>query len=226
MFDSLFTTITEDVSDLFNSGKIEAFDIFLRIKDLFGSLGETVCIIGLVIGILGCFFGFKLTKLFIAICGFAIGAVIGLILSLEIDESYALLLIPVCAIVLAILSYKLYKVGVFVISFLNGASIGLIVSLMLTHDLESASIIAFIIGLIVGIVSVVFIKPVLIISTSINYGNVAGLFLALLLSSDETMRKILPWIFIVAGLLFQIKTNHGLFEGSSQRAANRIRRDR
>ena len=221
MYTDYLTQGTESSSDLF-SGKIDVFDVISAITDLLGSFGQTFCIIALVIGILGCFFGFRLTKLFVGICGFCAGGIIGVILAIKNESTGYLLLGLILAIVLAIISYNLYKVGIFIISFLNGATFSFTLSLMLFKEFKPALIVACIVGLIVGIVSIMFTKPTLIISTAISFGNVAGVFLAVLLS-NETMSKILPIIFMVIGLLIQIKTNNGLFEGVSQQAANRIK---
>ena len=117
MYTDLLTPTTQSSNDLF-SGKIDIFDVISSITDLLGSFGQTFCIIALVIGILGCFFGFTLTKLFVGICGFCTGGIIGIILAIKNESTGYLLLGLILAIILAIVSYKLYEVGVFIISFL------------------------------------------------------------------------------------------------------------
>lgn len=147
---------------------------------------------------------------------------IGLILALKNESAGYLLLGLILAIILAIVSYKLYKFGVFIISFLNVGTFSFTLALILFKEFKSALIIACIVGIVIGVISVLFTKPTLIISTAVSFGNIAGIFLAVLLS-NETMSKILPLIFMTIGLFIQIKTNEGLFEGVSQKAADRIK---
>lgn len=221
MYSDFFVTDTPSTSGLLD-GKIDVFDVISAITDLLGSFGQTFCIIALIIGVLGCFCGFKLTKLFIGMCGFAAGGLIGLILALKNESAGYLLLGLILAIILAIVSYKLYKFGVFIISFLNVGTFSFTLALILFKEFKFALIIACIVGIVIGVISVLFTKPTLIISTAVSFGNIAGIFLAVLLS-NETMSKILPLIFMTIGLFIQIKTNEGLFEGVSQKAADRIK---
>lgn len=67
MYSDFFVTDTPSTSGLLD-GKIDVFDVISAITDLLGSFGQTFCIIALIIGVLGCFCGFKLTKLFIGMC--------------------------------------------------------------------------------------------------------------------------------------------------------------
>ncbi len=83
-----------------------------------------------------------------------------------------------------------------------------------------ALILVCIAGLAVGIVSVYFTKPTIIISISDFYGHIADLLSALLLAS-KTMNKILLFIIIAACFIVQIKINNGLFEGATQKAAEK-----
>lgn len=192
------------------SSEINIFDLVSEIKDMMGSFGLSFCIIALVIGILGCFLGFKLTKFFVGICGFFIGLLAGGFLAIKNGSAGYLIFGLILAIVLAIFSYKLYKVGVFIISFFNGGMFSFIAVLMIFNKLTPSLIVACAVGVITGIVSVIFTKPTIIISTSVSFGSISGIFLAVLLSSS-VMSKVLPIIFIASGLTVQILTNNGLF---------------
>lgn len=199
-----------------NGKDITAYDVFSAIKDI-GAFGESICLIGLVIGLMGCFLGFKLTKLFIGICGFLAGFLIG---TFVVTDNNALVGL-VAALILAILSYKLYKVGVFFISFFNGTVVAFILFLMIFKSFDSAKIPAIAVGLIIGVIAVAFTKPTIIISTSVSFGNIAGMFLAVYMD-NKTMSYVLPLVFMAAGIFVQIITNKGLFEGTSQKIADKV----
>ena len=203
------------------SENLTFFDLLSEGIELMGTAGKIVCAIGLIVGLIGCFFGFKLTKVFIVICGFFIGLPVGAIVAGVINASKPIIWILIFGIVFTVLSYKLYKFGVFIISFLNGGLTVFILGLLIFKSYKPALAFAIIIGIIVGIIAVVLTKPTIIISTSVSYGNICGLFLALLLSSS-TMSKILPIVFIIAGIFVQIRSNGGLLEGEAQKTADNI----
>lgn len=195
---------------------VSFFDLVSGLIDSIVSAGKVICMVGLIIGLLGCFFGFKLTKLFIGICGFFTGLSIGLIIAAVKSEAKFILIALVLAIVFVILSYKLYKLGVFMISFLNGGIVGFVIGYLIFKSVKPGIVAAVIIGLIAGIISVVFTKPTIIISTSVSFGEMSGTFLALLLSSS-VLSYILPLAFIAAGIFVQIRSNGGFFDGTAQK---------
>lgn len=215
--DFLLSDTTESLGYLggYLGGKIGIFDAISMLIDGF-LFGQIVCVIAIIIGILGCFFGFKLREMFIGICGFATGGVIGIILMIENDNVVYLLLGLVLAIILEILSCKLYKIGVFFISYFSAGIFGFALAVVCFQEIIPALIVACIVGIIVGIVSVLFVKPTIIVSTAVSYGNVAGLFLAVLLS-NENMSKVLPVIFMLSGLFVQIKMNTGFFGNNKKK---------
>lgn len=182
-----------------------------------GNLFKGICTTTLIISLIGCFFGFKLSKIMIALCGFIGGLILGLFIFLSNDNNMTFLLIPVCGIVLAILSYKLYKIGVFISSFVNAGIFAFLISLIAGAELKPAVIIAIVIGLIAGIISVILTKPVIIISTSASYGATAGFCLACLMNNSSLI-IVFALAFIALGIFIQIKTNNGLFEHKNQTA--------
>ena len=198
----------------------DVYDFLSGLVDLAGSFGRIICIVTLVIGILGCFFGFKLTKIYLGICGFLAGGILGIVLAVAKDEAKFLLLGIVLAIVFAVLAYKLYKLGVFVMTFVNGFIVGFLVGAAIFKDTKKGVVVGIILGLITGIVSIIFVKPTIIISTSISFGDMAGVALGLLLG-NSTMCRILPFVFMIAGAAVQIYSNGGLFEGKTQESIDR-----
>lgn len=220
MFTNLITAGIQSGMNLW-SGEINIFDILDSLIGLLGPFGQTVCALGLVIGILGCFFGFRLTKFFMGFCGFCIGGLIGIFMALKHSSPGYLFLGFIFAIVLAALSYKLYKLGVFIISFLNSSSFFFVIFLIFFKELSPALTTACAIGVIAGIVSIIFEKPTIIISTAVSFGNMSGIFLAALMT-NTSKAGLLSFIFIAVGLLIQIKTNDGLLEGAAKKVADNI----
>ena len=142
------------------SRHLSMFEVLLELQEL--QVLKIIGIVILIISILGCFFGYKLTKIFMAICGFIVGIFVGVIVSVA--------------------------------------------------------------GIVIAIIAVLFTKPMIIITTSVSWGKIAGLFLAVLLK-NEMMSNILPWIFIAAGIFVQIKTNGGLgglMEGIGKKAGDQV----
>ena len=180
---------------------------------------EKTAIFGLIIGLLGCYLGFKLSKLCIGFCGFLAGIIIGVVLSIKNGNENYMVLGFFMAIVLAILAYKLYKLGSALVAFINTAIAVFFMKLLTfaeggnltSDDLKSTIILCCIAGIIAGILTFIFTKPMFIISTSISGGYISGLCLYIL-TEQTLILKILPVIFIATGIFVQIKTNHGLFE--------------
>lgn len=206
---------------------LNEFDILSALYELSGDTGRVILLIALLVAICGCFFGFKLMKVYIAICALFIGGLSTIIATAyqsykdEGNAVIVLLLGLILTIVLTIFAYKFYKIGVFIVSFRNGLPIGLLLGLlMFQKEWKPILLTGVLVGLIVGVVSVIFTKPSIIFSTSINYGQVAGVYLAILISS-KTMYHVAPILFIIAGIFVQQYSNNGLFEGALQEKINK-----
>lgn len=209
------------------SRHLSMFDVLLELQEL--QVLKIIGIVILIISILGCFFGYKIARVFIAICGFIVGMFIGIgvasVLRIELEKSGTIIaIVLICGIIFAILSYKFYKIGVFIMTFLNSGLFMLLVGSDLLKNEEQALVLALIAGIVIAIIAVMFTKPMIIITTSVTWGKIAGLFLAVLLK-NEMMSNILPWIFIAAGIFVQIKTNgglEGLMEGIGKKAGDQV----
>jgi len=207
------------------SRHLSMFEVLLELQEL--QVLKIIGIVILIISILGCFFGYKLTKIFMAICGFIVGIFVGVIVSVELsleNSGMIFVIVLLSGIIFAILSYKFYKIGVFITTFLNSGLFMLLVGSDLLKNEEQALVLALIAGIVIAIIAVLFTKPMIIITTSVSWGKIAGLFLAVLLK-NEMMSNILPWIFIAAGIFVQIKTNGGLgglMEGIGKKAGDQV----
>ena len=141
-------------------------------------LGLFGTILSIVIAALFCFFGYRGLKFFIALSGFAIGALIGslIVLLARIPSPAGLIVILVIGAVLALASFFLYKAGVFVmIAFTVGTTVGRILSVRMSGWL--AVIIAVAAGLLAGFLVLKFIRPGVILISGITGGFSLALYL-------------------------------------------------
>ena len=198
-----------------------------NIQKLLYENGLVYGLIGFVISAVGCFFGYKLTKVYVAICGFLLGFTAGVFIGTVAE--IPLLTLPlgfILAIVSAIISLKVYKMGVFLSAFLIvGLSVAGLYMALIDQNLEVALIIGATAGIIAGIIAVIITKPLLIIMTSISYGSLCGSFLTLVIESvvqkNTRLELVLGIVFIVLGLIVQIKTNDGLLEHPEDKAPSK-----
>ncbi|MEG1719962.1 MAG: hypothetical protein RR306_06515, partial [Clostridia bacterium] len=106
-----------------------------------------------------CFFGLKLFKVIIAISG----GLIGLFAGIKLGDLHDITILSyifgaILAVIFVILAVKFYKVGV----FLYGFGVGTILGIILSSFNLNYIIYSLLFGIVVGILSVIFLKPVII----------------------------------------------------------------
>lgn len=194
---------------------MKSMDALSALNELFSILGdpagvgntisETIRIIAAItflFAVLQCFLGYKLFKFWIAVWGFFIFGILGLTIGgIAAESSQAGVIIGILTGVLgAFIAFKLYKVGVFLLCGFMGFIMGYIAA-------ESAAI-GIVVAIVVGVLGVFFIKPVVIISTSVSNGLVAGSSLARVFNNtDSTVHLVLGILFAVGGIVVQFMTN-------------------
>ena len=139
----------------------------------YGALAAAV-----VVGLLVCFFGLKLVRILGTLMGFFAGAAIGLIIGLE-GMAFAGIVLG-AGIVFGLLSWFLYRVGVFLLVL---AQVSGLVLTLLPGSWISA-VVALAAGIIVAILSVIYVEPFVIIVTGIYGGLTAGTNIAALAGLD------------------------------------------
>jgi hypothetical protein len=128
----------------------------------FNSIMRIFACISLIIGAVECFAGFKIMKAMLIIWGFFIGAIIGVAVW-GVSNSIALgvILVLLVGIGFAMLSYKLYLVGIFML-------IASLTAVTMVYLISATIWIALMLAVPLGILAVCFVKPVVIITTSIS----------------------------------------------------------
>ena len=141
------------------------------------TVGTALLIIYAIFALANCFFGYRLKRVWITLVGFLIGFFLGLIPSLILIDSEAVVIIAlaiaiVAGVLIALVAYRFYKVGIFVwVAFMTFP----VVSSMFAGKLQFLGVILGIAaGIIVGILSLKYLRAVCIISTSVNGGILAA----------------------------------------------------
>lgn len=159
--------------------------------------------ISLVIGAVECFAGFKIMKAMMAIWGFFIGAMLGVVIGV-VAESTALgvILVLLLGTGLAVLSFKLYLAGIFILTaFLTTIAL---------YIMFENIFIALLLAIGVGVLAIYFVKPVVIITTAISGAGIilssAYMMMDLGMNGSPVVTVIL-WIPIaLAGIAVQYIT--------------------
>lgn len=179
----------------------------------------------LIMGAIECFSGYKALKVMLVIWGFLIGAMLGVVSGVLLDNTIlGVILVLLFSVALAALFYKLYLVGVFLITFFL-----MIISLYL---LTNNWLISMFLSAVTGIVSVFFVKPATIITTAFSGAGVllasAYLMMGVMQPSDlrianniKLITVFLLWLPItLSGIFCQFATTKNTKFGSYK--GNRI----
>ncbi|NPV14841.1 DUF4203 domain-containing protein [candidate division WOR-3 bacterium] len=171
-----------------------------------------VAILATVLGLLVCFFGYRLLRFTLVVIGLALGAYLGSIISLtlSITGPVTIIVIVVLAIVCALLMSLLFKLGIFL---LGAAGTVLLCRALLPATGGYHLLIIGLAGILGGILALFISRPVLCLLTAFigSYSTITGIFALLkgynLLnwrgSSSPVMA--LSWIGLgILGFLVQI----------------------
>ena len=130
------------------------------------------------LGVVYCFFGYRIFKIVLGILGFVLGASAGAAIALNLfgrEQVLVILAGLVGGVIGAVLMVVLYFIGI----FLLGAWLGSLLGVLLTGGSESliATVIILVLAVIGGIVAVVLQQLMIIISTSLSgaWGIVSGI---------------------------------------------------
>ncbi|MCH5185841.1 MAG: hypothetical protein J1F64_06925 [Oscillospiraceae bacterium] len=163
--------------------------------------------VSLLVGAVECFAGFKTMKAMLAIWGFFIGAALGVVVGV-ISGSVApgVIFVILLGTGLAILAYNFYLAGVFMVMalFITAA-----VYIMCEDFLISLTF-----AVSVGIISLFFVKPAVIVSTSFSGAGIilssAYLMMSQRLNANPVITGVL-WMFIAcAGVACQFITTKNM----------------
>ena len=148
-----------------------------------------------------CFLGYRLFRLFVALCGIGLGAVIGCLVGSRIDggDVLTIILIVVFAAGICLVSFLIYKAGVFIASFFVFWSLAVCVLEKAKLPI-SPMLIALLFGLLMGILTVIFVKPLIITASGLGGGlAMAGILFGSVLHMSGFAVNV---VILVTGVFF------------------------
>lgn len=205
-----------------------AVDILSQIVDYLESFLNVISFIVFIVGVIQCFFGYKIEKFIIALSGFITGSMMGLVIGVFIGTKidiqtvdglssvagFIIFVMIISGIIGVLISYNVYQIGLFLIGFSGVYIISLLFSLasiLLSGDdsIAGAVISALIPAIIAGCIVVKFNKPVIIIYTAISGAFTAAFGISSILGGGGFF---IMTALSVAGIYVQCKNNDGLTE--------------
>lgn len=168
--------------------------------------------ITLVLGVLTCFFGYRLRKVFVGVTGLLLGFLGGYAVASTLTTGgNALIAGAVTGIILMLLCVLLYNVGIFILCGCSGAVICYALMSELALDWRANLLVTLVIFVAAGILSLKFVRPVLIVSTAFSGGS--SLVTAAAGLAATTGLGALPYATLIAlavgivGVLVQFKNS-------------------
>lgn len=202
------------LSDSFEAGTSQLQQLGQYLDGISDTYRFIASVVFLLFALLGCFFGYRLCRLFMSFTGFLTGAVIGGLIGSRIFDLSGALAVLCClagAVILSLLSYRIYQLGIFILCF--GLSFTAAASFLpFTGDIQFfLSVIA---GFFVGLMALRYIRPVIIMTSAAVCGFSAA---KLLITVCEHMdiytlspySMILIPVIILLGCLVQFLTTSG-----------------
>lgn len=179
-----------------------------------GSFSTLIGVIMIAYYLVQCYFGYPIFRVIIVIqgvlTGLGIGAVAGSLISLAVHNFTADMLILIlatiiCGVVGGILAHALYKFGVFMYFFTLFALIAYVIGYAASSGNVNAGLIAgAVAGVIMGIIGVILDRHIIIGTTAVCYGFLAGSLIAQL-TDMLWLGAVLGIVFIVTGIIVQLK---------------------
>lgn len=195
-----------DMTDMF--GSIVNIMGNLLDSDLVNRFMMAIFAVILVFGILNCILGYRLLRFWMMVGGFLVGGGLAFIIVRTMgtqEKSMMMIAALVTGIIFAVIAFLIYKAGVFILA----AGIGWALSIYFLHPTSSASFFACIlIGVALGSMAVKYCREVLIVSTSLIGGVMAGVSLAKLGDlADFPYGLGMSVGFAIIGMLIQFAIN-------------------
>ena len=182
-----------------------------EVESRLAGMGTAGVILGAVWNLFVCFFGYRFYRVVITICGFLFGALVSYFLIgkyAAIDQTVLLILALAIGVVVALIAYVLYRAGIFL---LVAAAMFFILSGLMSVTAANQNmvfLISGIIALVCAILSVKFMKQIMIFSSGLagGFGTVKIIGTVLGLSSQMALTAV-SLILAAAGIWFQLRND-------------------
>jgi hypothetical protein len=181
-------------------------DVFLNLLDSLKEYITIILAIALLFSLVQCFFGYRIFKFLIGMHGFILFGVAGIVtgyLYFELEMELCLIMGLILGWLGALLAMELYKINVFLQCFWTGSIIGALLGVIGQLEMEQTAALAIVLGIIIGVVGVILIKPLVILSTAFAGGIISGCIVAFSSNQDIFMGVLLGTIVSICGALYQ-----------------------
>lgn len=184
------------------------------ISEIMSGLTEVLAVGSLILGILQCFFGFRLLRFWISVTGFLLGLYLGRTISSDFisEPQYAPWLIgAVCGFLLCFFAYRIYLSGVFIFCGILAASVIRMIPFPEGHAWKVVLYILMAAGFVLaGVLAVKFSRPAVIFITAGAGATVSVHALALMktnISGNPDLQKLVIAVLFAAGAAVQFLTS-------------------
>lgn len=143
-----------------------------------------------VVGILNCFLGYRLLKVWVSLAGFTMGALLGYSLASHFtrDSLAQLAAVVAAGLILGLAAFHVYRIGVFLLC----ANVGTVAASILLQPRDSLKFMVCLgIGVAIGLLGMAFAKPMVILNTALGGGFSAASAVAGLLGKPADMKILL-----------------------------------
>lgn len=148
--------------------------------------GVTWAVANIIGGALGCFLGYKLMRLWIVIGGALGGFVTGYYIAMNYTDNDLIGAVAgiLSGIILAMIAYNIYLIGVFLLCGVLGL---LLSSMVIQPNSSMMFFICVVIGVITAVLSVKFVRPMIILTTSFQGGLTMASGIVVLCALDNEL---------------------------------------
>lgn len=178
-----------------------------------------------VFGVLWCFFGLKMVRVWAAIFGFVIGFGIGgwiTTTQFELETAAVMIISVVAGIIMACLGAILYRVGMFLVALIAAASLAYTV---LSPTDMTMVVVCLGIGLVAAMLTVAFAEPIIMVLTGLNGAAGLGSIVSLFIPIDAEWVQIAAIaVFAVLGIWTQFVMESGKRKKHNLKKAAEIRK--
>lgn len=182
-----------------------------------------VLAVAILAGLLWCFLGLKLIRLWSALLGLAVGGGIGFAAAsaFGLDSKMALIAGGVLGLLLAILSAVFYHAGVFLVAWITGCTLGLYILQPQDWKIFLACVGA---GLVIALFTLRYAELIIIVLTGIYGAAGAGTAIALLLPfKGKMIRLVICAVLAVLGIAVQLLMESGKQKKKNLEKAKKLR---
>lgn len=165
-------------------------------------------VISMIFSALGIFLGYKLTKLWSTLIGAGIGFFAGYIIGTAIwgNSGAGFIAGIVLAVILGAIAFFIYKAGIFLLCGVSAFSL-VFTALSTLIDIPVLTlIVSIVVGIIAGVLSIILLRPFIIVTTAISgsFGFAGSLFALFPAATQSTRILGLSWPILLVGAILSI----------------------